>query len=50
MYEEDIDDIYEYFSEAETDSLREAFNEFSGDYSDEDIRLVRIMFISEMAN
>ena len=33
-----------------TDSLREAFNEFSGDYSDEDIRLVRIMFISEMAN
>ena len=50
MYEEEIDDIYEYFSEAETDSLREAFNEFSGDYSDEDIRLVRIMFISEMAN
>lgn len=50
MYEEEIDDIYDYFSEAETDSLKEAFNEFSGDYSDEDIRLVRIMFISEMAN
>lgn len=50
MYEEEIDDIYDYFSEAETDSLKEAFNEFSGEYSDEDIRLVRIMFISEMAN
>ncbi len=50
MYDEEIDDIYDYFSEAETDSLKEAFNEFSGDYSDEDIRLVRIMFISEMAN
>lgn len=50
MYEEEIDDIYDYFSEAETDSLDDAFSEFSGDYSDEDIRLVRIMFISEMAN
>ena len=50
MYEEEIDDIYDYFTEAETDSLKEAFNEFAGDYSDEDIRLVRIMFISEMAN
>ena len=50
MYEEEIDDIYEYFSEAETDSLKAAYDEFSGDYSDEDIRLVRIMFISEMAN
>lgn len=50
MYEEEIDDIYDYFSEAETDSLKDAFNEFSGDYSDEDIRLVRLMYISEMAN
>ncbi|MDO4931233.1 MAG: DNA helicase RecQ [Prevotellaceae bacterium] len=50
MYEEQIDDIYDYFAEAETDSLKEAYDEFSGDYSDEDIRLIRLMYISEKAN
>ncbi len=50
MDEEQVDDIYDYFAEAETDSLKEAYGEFSGDYSDEDIRLIRLMYISEKAN
>lgn len=48
--EDELDDIYSYFEEAETDSLQDAFSEFDGDYSDENIRLVRIMYISENAN
>jgi ATP-dependent DNA helicase RecQ len=50
MDEEQFDDIYDYFAEAETDSLDDAFEEFDGDYSDEDIRLVRLLYISENAN
>ncbi len=44
------DEIYEYFSEAETDDLNEAYDEFDGDYSEEELRLMRIKFLSEMAN
>lgn len=44
------DEIYEYFSEAETDDLQEAYDEFDGDYSEEELRLMRIKFLSEMAN
>lgn len=44
------DEIYEYFSEAETDDLITAYNEFDGDYSEEELRLMRIKFMSEMAN
>ncbi len=44
------EEIYEYFSEAETDSLDEAYEEFDGDYSEEELRLMRIKFMSEMAN
>ena len=50
MDEEQFDDIYGYFEEAETDSLDDAYDEFDGDYSDEDIRLVRLMYVSENAN
>ena len=50
MDDEQIDDIYQYFSEAETDGLKEAFKEFGGDYQDEDIRLIRLKYISENAN
>lgn len=50
MDDDELDDIYSYFEEAETDSLQDAFSEFDGDYSDENIRLVRIMYISENAN
>jgi ATP-dependent DNA helicase RecQ len=44
------EEIYDYFSEAETDSLQEAFDEFDGDYTEEELRLMRIKFMSEMAN
>ena len=50
MDEEQIDDIYGYFAEADTDSLDDAIEEFGGDYSDDDIRLIRIMYISDNAN
>jgi ATP-dependent DNA helicase RecQ len=48
--QETQEDIYEYFSEAETDDLQAAYDEFGGDYSEEELRLVRIKFMSEMAN
>ena len=50
MDDDRIDDIYEYFKESETDSLKEALEELDDDYSEDEIRLVRIKFISEMAN
>ena len=50
MDEDHVDDIYDYFSESETDNLDVAMEELGEDYSEEDIRLVRIKFISEMAN
>lgn len=45
------EDIIEYFREAETDSLEEALKELGEeDYSEEEVRLVRIRFISEFGN
>ena len=43
-------DIYDYFKESETDSLAVAMDELGDDYTEEEVRLVRIKFISEMAN
>ena len=45
-----VDDIYEYFKESETDDIDEAIDELGDDYSEEEIRLVRLKFISEMGN
>lgn len=46
-----IKDIYEYFrEEAETDSLKDALDEIGNEFEEEEIRLVRIKFLSEMAN
>ncbi|MDR0680978.1 MAG: DNA helicase RecQ [Dysgonamonadaceae bacterium] len=50
MDEDHIDDIYQYFKESETDSLEDAIKELGSDYTEEEIRLVRIKFISELAN
>ena len=50
MDEDHIEDIYEYFKDSETDDLEEAIEELGGDYTEEEIRLVRIKFISEMGN
>ena len=48
--EDCIDEIYEYFRQSDTDDLDTAVKNIEGDYEDEVIRLVRIKFISEMAN
>ena len=50
MDEDHIDDIYDYFAESDTDRLSVAQDELGDEYSEDEIRLVRIKFISEMAN
>ncbi len=51
MDEDYMQDIYDYFrDDSETDSLDEAMDELGDEYSEQDIRLVRIKFLSEMAN
>ena len=50
MDDDHVDDIYDYFKESETDDLETAIEELGEDYSEDEIRLVRIKFISEMAN
>lgn len=48
--DEHVDDIYDYFMESETDDLNAALDELGADYSEDEIRLVRIKFLSEQAN
>ncbi|MDY6147803.1 MAG: DNA helicase RecQ [Porphyromonas sp.] len=50
MDEEHIEEIYDYFKNSTTDSVEAAMEEFDGDYSEREIRLVRIKFMSDMAN
>lgn len=50
MDDEHIDDIFNYFKESESDSLEDAIEEFGMEYSEEEIRLIRIKFLSEMGN
>lgn len=50
MADEHIDDIFDYFKESESDSLEDAIEEFGMEYSEEEIRLIRIKFLSEMGN
>lgn len=49
--EDKLFDIYDYFKEeAESDSVSDALKELGGDYSEEEVRLVRIKFLSELGN
>ncbi|MBM1106489.1 ATP-dependent DNA helicase RecQ [Aurantibacter crassamenti] len=48
--EDQQEEIHEYFLEAESDDLDDAMEEFDGDYEDEELRLYRLKFISEVAN
>jgi ATP-dependent DNA helicase RecQ len=48
--EEQQEDIMEYFMEAENDKIQIALDEFDGDYDEHELRLMRIKFISEVAN
>lgn len=50
MDEDHIADIFDYFKETYKDNLKEAINELGRDYTEEEIRLVRIKFLSEMGN
>jgi len=50
MDEDHVDDIYDYFMESDTDNLDDAMEELGDDYSEDEVRLVRIKFLSEMAN
>ena len=44
------EEIFDYFMESESDSIKNALKEFDGDYDTEELRLMRIKFISEVAN
>ena len=48
--EDQQEEIHDYFMESETDKIDVAIEEFDGDYDDEELRLYRIKFISEVAN
>lgn len=48
--EDQQEELHEYFIEAETDEIEAALEEFDGDYDDEELRLYRIKFLSEVAN
>jgi len=48
--EDQMEEIFDYFMEAETDKIQEALDEFDGDYDEEELRLMRIKFINDIAN
>ncbi len=48
--EDQQEELHDYFMESETDKIDVAMEEFDGDYEDEELRLYRIKFISEVAN
>ncbi len=48
--EEAQEDIFEYFMEAESDTIEDALEEFEGEFDIEELRLMRIKFISEVGN
>ena len=48
--EEQQEEIHDYFMESESDRIEDALKEFDGDYDIEELRLMRIKFISEVAN
>ena len=50
MDEDHLLDIYDYFKESTTDDIDDALDELGDEYTEEEVRLVRIKFISEMAN
>ena len=48
--EDQQEEIYDYFMESKTDKIDVAIDQFDGDYDDEELRLYRIKFISDVAN
>ncbi|MGH2665109.1 DNA helicase RecQ [Flavobacterium sp.] len=48
--EDQQDEIHDYYMDSESDNIKDALKEFDGDYDTEELRLMRIQFISEVAN
>nr|WP_309756974.1 DNA helicase RecQ [Flavobacterium sp.] len=48
--DEQQEEIHDYFMESESDNIENALREFDGDYDIDELRLMRIKFISEVAN
>ncbi|PQJ74561.1 ATP-dependent DNA helicase RecQ [Polaribacter gangjinensis] len=48
--EDQQEEIYDYFMEAKTDKIQDALDEFDGEYDEDELRLMRIKFISEVGN
>ena len=48
--DDQIEELYDYFIESNSDSIKDAIDYFDGDYEEEEIRLYRIKFLSEIAN
>ena len=48
--EDQQEELYDYFIEADSDSIKQAFEEFDGDFDEEELRLYRLKFMSEIAN
>jgi len=48
--EEQQEEIFDYFMETDSDRIQDALDEFDGDYDEDELRLMRIKFISEVAN
>ena len=51
LFDEDqMEELYDYFIESHSDSIEQALDEFEGDYEEEELRLYRMKFMSEIAN
>ena len=48
--DDQIEELYDYFIKSNSDSIKDAIEYFDGDYEEEEIRLYRIKFLSEIAN
>jgi len=48
--EDQQEELYDYFMEAETDKIQVALDEFEGDYEEDELRLMRVKFISDVGN
>jgi len=48
--DDQLEELYDYYIESESDSINSAMEEFDGDYEEEELRLYRIKFLSEIAN
>jgi ATP-dependent DNA helicase RecQ len=48
--DEQQEEIHDYFMESESDNIEEALKEFDGEYDINELRFMRIKFISEVAN